>query len=113
QRRPHLRYRRAGARARTCEGRRSGARGGGDGQHIESGGWMTSPRRRAREFALQGIYQWQYTGEGASQVLKNLSELEKFDAADRAFLEEQLRGTIAEAGGLRARLEPLVDRKWE
>ena len=74
---------------------------------------MTTPRRRAREFALQGIYQWQYTGEAAAQVLKNLSELDEFETADRGFLEEQLRGTIAESGDLRARIEPLADRKWE
>jgi N utilization substance protein B len=74
---------------------------------------MTTPRRRAREFALQGIYQWQYTGEGAAQVLKNLSELEEFDDADQAFLEAQLTGTIAESAGLRERIEPLVDRKWD
>ena len=74
---------------------------------------MTTPRRRAREFALQGIYQWQYTGEGAAQVLKNLSELDEFDAADHEFLKAQLSGTIAESEALRARVEPLVDRKWE
>jgi N utilization substance protein B len=74
---------------------------------------MTTPRRRAREFALQGIYQWQYTGEGAAQVLKNLSELEEFHEADREFLTAQLSGTVAESGDLRARLEPLADRKWE
>ena len=72
----------------------------------------TPPRRRAREFALQGIYQWQYTGEGASQVLKNLSELDEFGDADQEFLGEQLRGTIAEAESLRTRIEPLADRKW-
>jgi N utilization substance protein B len=74
---------------------------------------MTTPRRRAREFALQGIYQWQYTGEGAAQVLKNLSELEEFDEADREFLTAQLSGTVAESADLRARIEPLVDRKWD
>jgi N utilization substance protein B len=74
---------------------------------------MSSARRRAREFALQGIYQWQYTGEGAEQVLKNLSELDEFDAADHAFLKAQLTGTIAESAELRGRIEPLVDRKWE
>ena len=73
---------------------------------------MSSARRRAREFALQGIYQWQYTGDGAAQVLKNLSELDDFAAADKAFLRAQLTGTIAESGDLRARIEPLVDRKW-
>jgi transcription antitermination protein NusB len=74
---------------------------------------MTTPRRRAREFALQGIYQWQYTGEGAAQVLKNLSELDEFDEADREFLTAQLSGTVAESADLRARIEPLADRRWE
>lgn len=74
---------------------------------------MTSPRRRSREFALQGIYQWQFTGDSASQVLKNLSEMDGFAQADNEFLEAELRGTVAEAQSLRAHLEPLVDRKWE
>jgi transcription antitermination protein NusB len=74
---------------------------------------MSSSRRRSREFALQGIYQWQYTGGGAPEILKNLSELEGFGEADRKFLEKQLSGTLAEVAGLRARLEPIADRKWE
>ncbi|HUQ27082.1 MAG TPA: transcription antitermination factor NusB [Usitatibacter sp.] len=74
---------------------------------------MTTPRRRAREFALQGIYQWQYTGDGAAQVLKNLAELDEFEGADREFLTAQLSGTVAEAEDLRSRIEPLADRKWE
>ena len=74
---------------------------------------MTTARRRARELALQGLYQWQYTGDSAATVLKNLSELEGFDRADRSFLQAQLKGAIAEAGALRERIEPLADRKWE
>ena len=73
----------------------------------------TSNRRRSREFALQGIYQWLFTGDSASQVLKNLSELEGFQQADTGFLEAELRGTIEEAQGLRVQLEPLADRKWD
>jgi transcription antitermination protein NusB len=72
-----------------------------------------SPRRRSRELAMQGIYQWIYTGNGAADVLKNLSELEDFDRADREFLVSELRGTIGEAGDLRTRLEPFADRKWD
>ena len=72
-----------------------------------------SPRRRSREFAMQGIYQWIYTGHSAAEVLKNLSELEDFERADQEFLAAELRGTIGEAEDLRARLEPLADRKWE
>jgi transcription antitermination protein NusB len=72
-----------------------------------------SPRRVSREFALQGIYQWIYTGATAATVLKNLSELEGFAGADREFLKTELRGTIVEAAGLRARIEPFADRKWD
>jgi len=72
-----------------------------------------SPRRRSREFAMQGIYQWIYTGHSAAEVLKNLSELDDFDRADAEFLKAELRGTIGEAEDLRTRLEPLADRRWE
>ena len=72
-----------------------------------------SPRRASREFAMQGVYQWIFTGATAATVLKNLSELEGFAAADAEFLKAELRGTIGEAEGLRAKLEPLADRKWE
>jgi transcription antitermination protein NusB len=74
---------------------------------------MRSARRRARELALQGVYGWLYTGEDAAQVLKNLAELEEFEAADHGFLEAQLRGTLAESHSLRKALEPFVDRKWD
>jgi transcription antitermination protein NusB len=61
---------------------------------------------------MQGIYQWLFTGAPAAEVLKNLSEMEGFESADPAFLEAQLRGTIAESDDLTRQLEPLADRKW-
>ncbi len=73
---------------------------------------MRSPRRRAREFALQGLYQWQLTGASAAEIARNLGELEGYGAADESFLREELAGVIGEAESLRARLEPLADRKW-
>ena len=72
-----------------------------------------TPRRRAREFVLQGLYQWLYTGNPPAQVLKNLSEMDDFGEADRAFLEAELKGAIGDEPALRARLEPLADRKWD
>ena len=72
-----------------------------------------SPRRRSRELAMQGIYQWLFTGATAGTVLKNLSELEHFETADAEFLKSELKGTIGEFEGLRAKLEPLADRKWD
>jgi N utilization substance protein B len=71
-----------------------------------------TPRRRAREFALQGLYQWLFTGATPAQVLKNLSEMEHYESADKDFLAAELRGAIGDADALRAKLEPLADRKW-
>ncbi len=72
-----------------------------------------SPRRVSRELALQGVYQWIYTGASPAQVLQDLSEMEGFGEADNEFLASELRGTIGDADELRARLEPLADRKWD
>ncbi len=72
-----------------------------------------SPRRRSRELAMQGIFQWLFTGATAGTVLKNLSELEHFETADAEFLKMELKGTIGSADELRAQLEPLADRKWD
>lgn len=72
-----------------------------------------SSRRVSREFALQGVYQWLFTGASAAQVLDNLSEMEGFEGADAGFLESELKGTIGDAAALRERLEPLADRKWD
>ncbi len=71
-----------------------------------------APRRRAREFALQGLYQWQMNHASPVEILTNLSELEHFEGADQEFLRAELNGVIREHEGLRARIEPLVDRKW-
>jgi N utilization substance protein B len=72
-----------------------------------------TPRRRAREFALQGLYQWLFTGATPAQVLKNLSEMEHYESADKDFLAAELRGAIGDFDALREKLEPLADRKWD
>ena len=74
---------------------------------------MKPSRRRSRELVLQGLYQWIYTGAGAGDVLKNLSEMETFRSADREFLEEELRGTMDAANDLVTRIEPFAGRKWK
>jgi N utilization substance protein B len=74
---------------------------------------MRSPRRRARELALQGLYEWQLTGAPAPEIARHLAELEGYAAADEAFLKAELAGVIGEADGLQALVAPHADRKWE
>ncbi len=74
---------------------------------------MKGSRRRSRELALQGLYQWLLNAASADELLKQLADTEAFAGADRAFLEETLRATVAAAEPLRAKLRPHLDRKVE
>lgn len=70
-----------------------------------------SPRRRAREFALQGIYQWLLTHNGVAEIEEHVSQATGFDKADRDFFEGRLRGTLAHADGHDAEIAQLIDRR--
>jgi N utilization substance protein B len=62
-----------------------------------------STRRRSRELAVQGLYQWLLSGAAGADIDANLRELEGYDAL--------LHGCIAEAAALDAVLSRHVDRK--
>jgi N utilization substance protein B len=74
---------------------------------------VKSARRRAREYAVQGLYQWQLAGHPASDIRTQLAEDPHFDKADAAYLRELLDGTIAEAEALKGDIAPALDRKVE
>ncbi|MGH8697683.1 MAG: transcription antitermination factor NusB [Burkholderiales bacterium] len=74
---------------------------------------MKSARRRAREYALQGLYQWQLSGAPAADIRGQLAEDQHFDKADAAYFSALLEGTIAEAEALKGEIAPLLDRKVE
>jgi N utilization substance protein B len=70
-----------------------------------------SARRRSREVALQGLYQWLVSGAEGAEIDAHLRELENFDKLDRTHLDALLHGCIAEAAELDALLARHVDRK--
>jgi len=74
---------------------------------------MKSARRRAREYALQGLYQWQLAGATAGDIRRQLAEDEHFGKADAAYLDDLLGGTIAESEALKGAIAPLLDRRVE
>ena len=69
-----------------------------------------NPRRRARELAVQGIYQWLIAASSADEVLAHLAEQEGFERADRVHLDALVHGGIAEAAALDAAIARHVDR---
>jgi N utilization substance protein B len=70
-----------------------------------------SARRRAREAALQGLYQWLLSGAEASIVAAHMREQEGFDKCDAAHFDALVQGCIAEAVAIDALLARHVDRK--
>jgi N utilization substance protein B len=70
-----------------------------------------SPRRRAREIALQGLYEWLIAGSDAGVIEAHMREQEGFDKADTAHFDALLHGCIREASDLDAVLARHVDRK--
>jgi transcription antitermination protein NusB len=73
---------------------------------------MKSPRRRAREFAVQGLYSWQMSGLSAAEILAHLSDSKDYERANQGLLQKMLAGTIESADSLRETLSPLLDRAW-
>ena len=70
-----------------------------------------SARRRAREAALQGLYQWLLAGEDAGAIDAHVREQDGFNKADQAHYEALLHGCVIEAADLDAVLAAHVDRK--
>jgi transcription antitermination protein NusB len=71
----------------------------------------TSPRRRAREFVLQGLYQRQLSGNPGDAIRAQLAEAGGFPKADEAYFDVLWAGVTAEYESLVALLGPCLDRR--
>ena len=77
-----------------------------------------SPRRRAREFVVQGLYSWQISKVNATDI-EAVFATDKgfnnvgFDRANRELFSALLAGTIRESADLALLLQPALDRKFD
>lgn len=72
-----------------------------------------SSRRRAREFALQGLYEWQINTREVSSIDAHIRELEEFAKCDRPHYDALLHGCVDQAAKLDADLVKFLDRPIE
>jgi len=70
-----------------------------------------SSRRRSRELALQGIYQWRLTGEDVQEIEKQIREEKSLGRYDPKFFAQLLRGVLAQHVDLDTMLRPNLDRE--
>ncbi len=73
---------------------------------------MKSSRRRSREFALQGLYQWQLAKTDTRTIALNLAESRGFDKIDVDYFSALLDGAVSHAGALEQELAPCIDRRF-
>ena len=71
---------------------------------------MKNARHKARELALQGLYQWLLAEEQSDEIRTHLAEFKGYDKADQKYLAQLLDGVIADAAELEAAFGPLLDR---
>ncbi len=69
-----------------------------------------SARHRARELAMQGIYEWRVSGSTARLIEKNTRDEKSLGRYDHEFFSQLLNGAIAQSEGLSEQLAPLLDR---
>ncbi len=69
-----------------------------------------SARRRSRELALQGLYQWLLSGALEADILEVSLQMDGFAKADRAHFDALLHGGIEQAASLNAVIARHIDR---
>jgi N utilization substance protein B len=72
-----------------------------------------TPRHRAREFALQGLYQWLMSQEDAGVIDAYIRNAHGFEKADREHFDALLHGTIRDVATLREEIVPYIDRAMD
>ncbi len=71
-----------------------------------------SARRRAREFVLQGLYQWRVGGADEAAIAAQIPEMEDFARADRDFFVATLHRVIGQQERLTALVTAHIDRAF-
>ena len=74
---------------------------------------MKSARRRSRELATQGLYQWLLSGSPGGGIDAQLRGAQGFDKADHEHLNAILHGVIRDSEALSAAISPCLDRPIE
>lgn len=69
-----------------------------------------SPRRRARELALQGVYQWKLSGASVAQIEQRMREEQNLGRYDKELCGKLLRGVLGQQEALELALAPHLDR---
>ncbi|MDO8931635.1 MAG: transcription antitermination factor NusB [Rhodocyclaceae bacterium] len=75
-------------------------------------GGSKSPRRRAREFVVQGLYQHLVGGQDTPAIEAQAAGVPGFDKGDTELYKNLLHSALDDAAALQELLAPHIDRNW-
>jgi transcription antitermination protein NusB len=83
--------------------------------HGKGGGGkaVKSPRHRAREFIVQGLYQWQVGGQDMAAIRLQAEGVPGFDKSNLELYQTLLDDVMTHGDALRELLQPHISRPWE
>jgi N utilization substance protein B len=70
-------------------------------------------RRRARELALQGLYQWFVAGGTMQTITEQLYETKEFLKTDQEYFSDLMQGTLTNLTELEMHIQPCLDRPFK
>jgi N utilization substance protein B len=79
---------------------------------VKVAGKPPSPRHRAREFVVQGLYQYLVGGQDAAAIITQAESVAGFERVNRELYDALLEGVLQDEENLQALLIPHVDRLW-
>lgn len=70
-------------------------------------------RRKAREYAVQAIYQWQMTGNPLNEIEAQYLTTMNSKKVDTEYFQELFMGILTDLDSVDSKLEPALDRDIE
>lgn len=74
---------------------------------------MSKKRSKAREFAIQAIYQWQVSGNEVHDIISQFLQEKNRKSFEIDYFQDLLRGVVTNLTDLDELLAPLIDRDIE
>lgn len=82
------------------------------GQDLRRKGHTRNARRRSRELALQGLYQYFLNPTDVGEIDAHIRDAPGFDKADRAHYQSLLIGSVNSMQEMVELISPHLDRPW-
>jgi transcription antitermination protein NusB len=72
--------------------------------------WNIAARRRARRFALQALYQWQFNPATSNEIIAQFLTQPEMVSVDQTFFQELVKNIIAQNQELDQMMEPFLKK---